>query len=55
MAKLVFVHDAKLLILITDEKGAAASKLDTIHTIVLPATDEIIAAMMFSLPIKLLA
>ncbi|PBB29590.1 glutamine--fructose-6-phosphate transaminase (isomerizing) [Mesorhizobium sp. WSM3882] len=43
------------IILITDGKGAAASKLDTMHTIVLPATDEIVAPMVFSLPIQLLA
>ncbi|PBB39695.1 glutamine--fructose-6-phosphate transaminase (isomerizing) [Mesorhizobium sp. WSM3868] len=43
------------IILITDGKGAAASKLDTMHTIVLPATDEIVAPMIFSLPIQLLA
>ncbi|BCG97116.1 MULTISPECIES: glutamine--fructose-6-phosphate transaminase (isomerizing) [unclassified Mesorhizobium] len=43
------------IILITDGKGAAASKLDTMHTIVLPATDEIIAPLIFSLPIQLLA
>ncbi|CCV02922.1 L-glutamine:D-fructose-6-phosphate aminotransferase [Mesorhizobium metallidurans STM 2683] len=43
------------IILITDENGAAASKLDTMHTIVLPAVDEIIAPMIFSLPIQLLA
>ncbi|OWK18912.1 hypothetical protein AJ88_46350 [Mesorhizobium amorphae CCBAU 01583] len=43
------------IILITDEKGAAASKLDTMHTIVLPAVDDIIAPMIFSLPIQLLA
>ncbi|RVH14138.1 hypothetical protein CN152_32635, partial [Sinorhizobium meliloti] len=40
---------------ITDEKGAAASKLDTMHTIVLPEVDEIIAPMIFSLPLQLLA
>ncbi|MDW9550699.1 glutamine--fructose-6-phosphate transaminase (isomerizing) [Sinorhizobium meliloti] len=43
------------IILITDEKGAAASKLDTMHTIVLPDVDEIIAPMIFSLPLQLLA
>ncbi|NGO54269.1 glutamine--fructose-6-phosphate transaminase (isomerizing) [Allomesorhizobium camelthorni] len=43
------------IILITDEKGAAASKLDTTDTIVLPTADEIIAPMIFSLPIQLLA
>ncbi|MQX97676.1 glutamine--fructose-6-phosphate transaminase (isomerizing), partial [Sinorhizobium medicae] len=43
------------IILITDERGAAASKLDTMHTIVLPFVDEIIAPMIFSLPVQLLA
>ncbi|MDK1376557.1 MULTISPECIES: glutamine--fructose-6-phosphate transaminase (isomerizing) [unclassified Sinorhizobium] len=43
------------IILITDEMGAAASKLDTMHTIVLPNVDEIIAPMIFALPIQLLA
>ena len=43
------------IILITDERGAAASKLDTMHTIVLPNVDEIIAPMIFSLPVQLLA
>ncbi|MDX8449867.1 glutamine--fructose-6-phosphate transaminase (isomerizing) [Mesorhizobium captivum] len=43
------------VILVTDDKGATASKLDTMHTIVLPAVDEIIAPMIFSLPIQLLA
>ncbi|MDW9590511.1 sugar isomerase, partial [Sinorhizobium meliloti] len=33
----------------------AASKLDTMHTIVLPEVDEIIAPMIFSLPLQLLA
>lgn len=43
------------IIYITDEKGAAASKLETMSTIVLPNVDEIIAPMIFSLPIQLLA
>ncbi|ESW95556.1 SIS domain-containing protein, partial [Mesorhizobium sp. LSJC264A00] len=43
------------IILITDEKGAAVSKLETMHTLVLPVVDEIIAPMIFSLPIQLLA
>ncbi|AFL52232.1 glucosamine--fructose-6-phosphate aminotransferase (isomerizing) [Sinorhizobium fredii] len=43
------------IILITDEKGAAASKLDTMHTLVLPNVDEIVAPMIFSLPVQLLA
>ncbi|MDX0852595.1 sugar isomerase, partial [Sinorhizobium medicae] len=30
-------------------------KLDTMHTIVLPFVDEIIAPMIFSLPVQLLA
>ncbi|CAN7512116.1 glutamine--fructose-6-phosphate transaminase (isomerizing) [Pararhizobium sp. LjRoot255] len=43
------------IIFITDEKGAAASKLETMSTIILPSVDEIIAPMIFSLPIQLLA
>ncbi|KRB52959.1 glucosamine--fructose-6-phosphate aminotransferase [Rhizobium sp. Root708] len=43
------------IIFITDEAGAAASKLPTMATIVLPNVDEIIAPMIFSLPIQLLA
>jgi glutamine---fructose-6-phosphate transaminase (isomerizing) len=43
------------IIFITDEKGAAASKLATLRTIVLPNVDEIIAPMVFTLPIQLLA
>ena len=43
------------IIFITDEKGAAASKLETMSTVVLPNVDEIIAPMIFSLPIQLLA
>lgn len=43
------------IIFITDEKGAAASKLETMATIILPNVDEIIAPMVFSLPIQLLA
>lgn len=43
------------IIFITDEKGAAASRLETMATIVLPNVDEIIAPMVFSLPIQLLA
>ncbi|MFK3968041.1 sugar isomerase, partial [Ensifer adhaerens] len=35
--------------------GAAASKLETMATIVLPDVDEVIAPMIFSLPIQLLA
>ena len=43
------------IIFITDEKGAAASKLPTMATIVLPNVPEIIAPMVFALPIQLLA
>lgn len=43
------------IIFITDEKGAASSKLETMATIVLPNVAEIIAPMVFSLPIQLLA
>lgn len=43
------------IVFITDEKGAAASKLDTMRTIVLPTVDELIAPMIFSLPIQLIA
>ncbi|MBB4064806.1 glutamine--fructose-6-phosphate transaminase (isomerizing) [Gellertiella hungarica] len=43
------------IIFITDAKGAAASNLPTMATIVLPEVDELIAPMVFSLPIQLLA
>lgn len=43
------------IIFITDAKGAAASSLETMATIVLPTVDELIAPMVFSLPIQLLA
>ncbi|MEZ2127538.1 MULTISPECIES: glutamine--fructose-6-phosphate transaminase (isomerizing) [unclassified Sinorhizobium] len=43
------------IIFITDENGANASKLPTMATIALPNVDEIIAPMIFSLPIQLLA
>ena len=43
------------IIFITDEKGATASKLETMATIVLPVVDEIVAPMIYSLPIQLLA
>ncbi|NTS33900.1 glutamine--fructose-6-phosphate transaminase (isomerizing) [Phyllobacterium sp. BT25] len=43
------------IILITDEKGAAASTLNTMHTIVLPDMPEIIAPIIYALPIQMLA
>ena len=39
----------------TSSKGAAASTLPTVATIILPEVDEIISPMIFSLPIQLLA
>ncbi len=43
------------IIFITDAKGAAASKLETMATIILPEVNEVIAPMIYSLPIQLLA
>jgi glucosamine--fructose-6-phosphate aminotransferase (isomerizing) len=43
------------IIFITDDKGAAASKLETMATIVLPVVAEIISPMVYSIPIQLLA
>ncbi|EKF57393.1 glucosamine--fructose-6-phosphate aminotransferase [Agrobacterium albertimagni AOL15] len=43
------------IIFITDEKGAAASKLETMATIVLPEVAEIISPIVYSIPIQLLA
>ena len=43
------------IVFITDAKGAAASKLETMATIILPEVNEIIAPMIYSLPIQLLA
>ncbi|MDP9836640.1 glucosamine--fructose-6-phosphate aminotransferase (isomerizing) [Neorhizobium huautlense] len=43
------------IIFITDEKGAAATKLPTMATIVLPEVDEVISPMIYALPIQLLA
>jgi glutamine---fructose-6-phosphate transaminase (isomerizing) len=43
------------IILITDEKGAAAASIDTLETIVMPDVPEIIAPIIYALPIQLLA
>ncbi|RCW83796.1 glutamine--fructose-6-phosphate transaminase (isomerizing) [Phyllobacterium bourgognense] len=43
------------IILITDEKGAAASTLKTWHTIVLPEMPEVITPIVYTLPIQMLA
>jgi glucosamine--fructose-6-phosphate aminotransferase (isomerizing) len=43
------------IIFITDEKGAAATDLKTMATIILPVVDELIAPMIYALPIQLIA
>lgn len=43
------------IILITDEKGAAASTLKTWHTILLPEMPEVITPIVYTLPIQMLA
>ncbi len=43
------------IILITDEKGAAVSTLETLATIVMPDVPEIISPIIYSIPIQLLA
>ncbi len=43
------------IVFITDAKGAAASTLETVATIVLPEVDEIISPMIYSLPVQLIA
>jgi|EP01132_Coremiostelium_polycephalum_P006898 glucosamine--fructose-6-phosphate aminotransferase (isomerizing) len=43
------------IILITDERGAAASTLKTMHTVILPDMPEIITPIIYALPIQMLA
>ena len=43
------------IILITDQKGAARATVDTLATIVLPDVPEIIAPIVYALPIQMLA
>ncbi|MDP2734558.1 MAG: SIS domain-containing protein, partial [Hoeflea sp.] len=43
------------IILITDEKGAASTTLETMATIVLPVADEIVAPLLYALPVQLIA
>ena len=43
------------IILITDEKGAAAANVETLDTIVMPDVPEIIAPIIYALPIQMLA
>ena len=43
------------IILITDEKGAKATTLETMATIVLPEVSEIVAPILYALPVQLIA
>jgi glucosamine--fructose-6-phosphate aminotransferase (isomerizing) len=43
------------IILITDQKGAAQATVDTMETIVMPDMPEIVAPIIYSLPIQMLA
>jgi glutamine---fructose-6-phosphate transaminase (isomerizing) len=43
------------IILITDEKGAAHSTIDTMETIVMPTVPDIVAPIIYALPIQMLA
>ncbi len=43
------------IILITDARGAAASSVDTMETIVLPDVPEIISPIVYALPVQMLA
>jgi glutamine---fructose-6-phosphate transaminase (isomerizing) len=43
------------IILITDEKGAKASSVETLETIVLPNVPEIISPIIYALPVQMLA
>jgi len=43
------------IILITDEKGAEETTLDTMATIVLPVVNEIVAPILYALPVQLIA
>jgi glucosamine--fructose-6-phosphate aminotransferase (isomerizing) len=43
------------IILITDRKGASAASVDTMETIVLPDVPEIIAPIVYALPVQMLA
>ncbi|WP_420409390.1 glutamine--fructose-6-phosphate transaminase (isomerizing) [Hoeflea sp.] len=43
------------IILITDEKGAAAAPLETMATIVLPVVNEIVTPILHALPVQLIA
>jgi glucosamine--fructose-6-phosphate aminotransferase (isomerizing) len=43
------------IILITDEKGAEAISLETMDTIIAPQVPEIVAPIVYALPIQMLA
>ncbi|WP_265518805.1 glutamine--fructose-6-phosphate transaminase (isomerizing) [Nitratireductor luteus] len=43
------------IILITDEEGAARASLDGIETIIMPAVPEIIAPIIYAIPVQMLA
>jgi glucosamine--fructose-6-phosphate aminotransferase (isomerizing) len=43
------------IILITDRQGAAQATVETLETIVLPDVPELIAPLIYALPIQLLA
>ena len=43
------------IILITDKKGASVSTMKTMHTIIMPDVPEIIAPIIYAIPIQLLA
>ncbi len=43
------------IILITDEKGAAAAAMDTEHTIIMPEVPDILTPLVYALPVQLLA
>ena len=43
------------IILITDEKGAAATTLETMATIVMPEVNEIVTPILYALPVQLIA
>ena len=43
------------IILITDEKGAAAAAMETEHTIIMPDVPDILTPLVYALPIQLLA
>lgn len=43
------------IILVTDEKGARATTLETMATIVMPSVNEIVAPILYALPVQLIA